>query len=142
MSKILALSLLVFSLFLVPLPCSAEEAAEGDAEVEKEPLMYFMITPNIMTFYQNTGRKIGYIVVQVQVVVRGQDNYDLVDLNLPLVQDALIDFFNQQDKKTIQDLTLRETLRQQAKDTVANILKEELQKDVVENLLFTQYVFQ
>ena len=136
MSKILALSLLVFSLFLVPLPCSAEEAAEGDAEVEKEPLMYFMITPNIMTFYQNTGRKIGYIVVQVQVVVRGQDNYDLVDLNLPLVQDALIDFFNQQD------LTLRETLRQQAKDTVANILKEELQKDVVENLLFTQYVFQ
>lgn len=136
---ILALSF-VFSTNLY----SAEEVPEQavEEEEEKEPVMYFRITPNILTFYQSTGRKIGYIVVQVQVVVRGQDNYDLVELHLPLIQDALTDFFNRQDKSIVSDLAQRESLRQQATVRVAEVIKEEVGTDVVENVLFTQYIFQ
>ena len=51
-------------------------------------------------------------------------------------------FFHKQNKETVHDLKQRETLRKQAKDTVAEVLKEEVGTDVVEDLLFTQYTFQ
>ena len=140
--RIFSLFFFVLSFNLIAAEPEAEETGEEVEEEQKEPLQYFQIAPNIMTFYQNSGRKIGYIVVQVQIVVRGQENYDLVELHLPLMQDALIDFFNSQDKLTVQDLSKRETLRQQATDRVASVLKEEVGKEVIENLLFTQYIFQ
>ena len=121
----------------------AEEEAEEDAETElQEALMYYAIEPNTLTFYQGTGKKIGYIVVQVNIAVRGQEHYDLVELHLPLIQDNLIDFFNRQDKNIIQNIKERESLRQQAQTSVANVLKQETGKDLVENLLFTNYVYQ
>jgi len=119
----------------------AEEEEQPEAE-ELETLMYYAIEPNTLTFYQGTGKKIGYIVVQVNIAVRGQENYDLVDLHLPLIQDSLIDFFNRQDKSIIQDIKEREKLRQQAQASVSKVLKEETGKDVVESLLFTDYVYQ
>ena len=116
--------------------------AEDEDEEDLEPIMYYAIEPNILTFYQGTGRKIGYVVVQVNVAVRGQENYDLIELHLPLIQDNLIDFFNQQDKSVIQPFSEREKLRLRAKDSVATVMKAETGKDVVENLLFTNYVYQ
>ncbi|MBV1908545.1 MAG: flagellar basal body-associated FliL family protein [Kangiellaceae bacterium] len=120
--------------------CAEED--EGDEEETKEALMYFEVEPNILTFYQGTGRKIGYVVVQVNLAVRGQDNYDLVELHLPLIQDNLIEFFNQQDKTVIQPFTEREQLRLKAMESVSIALTEETGKDLVENLLFTNYVYQ
>jgi len=117
------------------------EESEDDKPVV-EPLMYFAIEPNTLTFYQGTGKKLGYIVVQVNIAVRGQENYDLVEVNLPLIQDNLIDFFNRQDKSVIQNIKEREALRVKAKASVAAVLKAEVGKDVVENLLFTNYVYQ
>ena len=121
---------------------SAENAEGTEEEAPKKPVKYYQIAPNIMTFYQNTGRKMGYIVVQVQLVVRGDEDWDIVDENLPLIQDALIDFFNRQQESVVRDLAQRDALRVQAKDIVATALKEELGREVVENLLFTQYLFQ
>ncbi len=133
----------VFTLLLItafPLSISAEE--EEIEEQELEPIMYFEIEPNVLTFYQGTGKKIGYVVVQVNIAVRGQDNYDLVELHVPLIQDNLIDFFNQQDKSVIQPFSEREQLRLKAQASVAAVLKEETGKDIIENLLFTNYVYQ
>ena len=139
---ILFTAMLGFSSLVNSAEEGSEETENAAEEEVKEEIMYYQIAPNIMTFYQNTGRKMGYIVVQVQLVVRGQDNWDLIDDHLPLVQDSLVDFFNSQDKDTVQDLQQREALRNQAKERVANVIKQEVGKNVIENLLFTQYVFQ
>lgn len=130
----------LLSLLLLSSPAFSEEEEENKPELET--LMYYEIDPNILTFYQGTGRKIGYVVVQVNIAVRGQSNYDLVELHLPLIQDNLIGFFNEQDKSVIQPFSEREKLRVAAKDSVAAALKEEVGKDIVENLLFTNYIFQ
>jgi len=143
MSIILSRLLIILALLLtltMPGKLFAEEE-EGE-QVEKEPLMYYEIEPNILTFYQGTGKKIGYVVVQINLAVRGQENYDLVELHVPLIQDNLIDFFNKQDKSVIQPFNEREKLRLQAQASVEAVLQEELGKDVIENLLFTNYVFQ
>lgn len=137
------LRLLVF--FMISFSLSSilhAETDEGDNEEEALPLMYYQIDPNILTLYQSTSRKLGYIVVQVQIVVRGQENYDLVELHKPLMQDAFIDFFNRLDKKTVQDLAQRETIRQQASKRVAQVLEEEIGNNIIEDVLFTQYIFQ
>lgn len=128
--------------FCLPSIAAEEQKSEDTGEESKLPIMYYEIEPNILTFYQDTSKKIGYIVVQIQVVVRGQPNFDLIELHLPLIQDTLIDFFNRQDKATVQDLKQRETLRTQAEVRVSDIIKEEIGTDIVENILFTQYVFQ
>jgi len=119
-----------------------EELNEEGEIVKKKPLHYFKINPNIITTYQNTGKKMKYIVVQVQIVVRGEDNYDTVETHMPLLQDALTDFFNRQDKIIIEDLAQRETLRLKALERVDEVLLEELGEDVIEGLIFTQYVYQ
>ncbi len=143
------LILLAFMLSLaIPGPLFAEEetevteVTEATEEEVLEPIMYFEVTPNILTFYQGTGRKIGYVVVQINIAVRGQENYDLIELHVPLIQDNLIDFFNQQDKSVIQPFSEREKLRLEAKASVEAVLKEETGKDIIENLLFTNYVYQ
>ena len=143
MSKIISqcLRALILSFFVLATSVIAAEEGE-DAEAEnKEPLKYYLISPNIMTFYQNSGRRMGYIVVQVQLVVRGQDDLDLIDLHKPLLQDTLTDFFNRQEKATVEDLKQRESLRSQAHQRVAAVVKEEVGRELVENLLFTQYIF-
>ncbi len=120
-----------------------EVTAEGEEEQEEQlPLKYYQISPNIMTFYQGTGRKMGYVVVQVQVVVRGDENLALVETHLPLMQDALIDFFNRQDKSVIRDQAQRKSLQQQAELRISEAVMEETGADIIENILFTQYIFQ
>jgi len=145
LSRLLTILALMFTL-TVPAPLLAEEEeVEEVEEVEEsdlEPIMYFEIEPNILTFYQGTGKKIGYVVVQINVAVRGQENYDLIELHVPLIQDNLIDFFNRQDKSVIQPFSEREKLRLQAQSSVEAVLQEEIGKDIVENLLFTNYVYQ
>ncbi len=146
MLRLLSFTTIIF-LSLLTLAVNAvendeETTSETAAEENKLPIKYYEIDPNILTFYQSSGKKIGYIVVQVQLVVRGQENYDLVERHLPLLQDTLIDFFNRQDKETVHDLKQRENLRSQAMTRVSEVLKEEVGKDIVENVLFTQYVFQ
>ena len=139
LNRLLIVLVLLLTL-MAPENLSAEE--EEVEEVEKEPIMYFEIEPNILTFYQGTGRKIGYVVVQINLAVRGQDNYDLVELHVPLIQDNLIDFFNKQDKSVIQPFSEREKLRLQAQASVEAVLLEEIGEDIIENLLFTNYVYQ
>lgn len=134
-------TILLVSMLIIPQQLSAEEESDDESE-EIEALLYYSIEPKILTFYQGTGKKIGYVVVQVNIAVRGQDNYDLVELHLPLIQDALIDFFNRQDKSVIQPIVEREKLRNQAKEKIAKLLKDETGKDVVSNLLFTDYIYQ
>ncbi|PHS14975.1 MAG: hypothetical protein COA86_15040 [Kangiella sp.] len=127
----------------VPFAVAEDEDEEDSEEVaEVIPIMYFDIDPKILTFYQGTGRKIGYVVVQINIAVKGQENLDLVELHSPLIQDNLIDFFNRQDKKTIQDFSEREGLRQKAQESVAAVLEGEVGKNIVESLLFTDYVYQ
>ena len=143
MSKVLFKSLMLLSILFVILSSNTLLAEDDEEEVpEKEPLMYFEVDPNILTFYQGTGKKIGYVVVQINLAVRGQENYDLVELHLPLIQDNLTGFFNEQDKSVIQPFSEREKLRVAAKNSVAAVIKEEVGKDIVENLLFTGYIFQ
>ncbi|MFT6734958.1 MAG: flagellar FliL protein [Polaribacter sp.] len=139
---ILVISLLVF--IMSPSTYAEEVVVEEEESEEQEviPLMYFDIDPKVLTFYQSTGRKIGYVVVQINLAVKGQENLELVELHSPLIQDNLIDFFNRQDKKTIQDFSEREGLRQKAQESVAAVLEAEVGKNIIESLLFTDYVYQ
>ncbi|MDH5629164.1 MAG: flagellar basal body-associated FliL family protein [Gammaproteobacteria bacterium] len=132
--------LLLFFLLLAPM-VNAQEA-EGEDKADSLPLMYYEIDPKILTFYQTTGKKLGYVVVEVSVVVRGQENYDHVELNKPLIQDALIDYFNRLDQAAVSDLQKRESIRQKAAERVSGVIEAEVGKKIVEDLLFTEYIFQ
>lgn len=136
----------LFTLLISGILCASihaeEEAPKEDAKKDLPPLMYFQISPEIQTFYQSDEKKYGYVVVQIQMTLRGQDNFDLVETHMPLIQDALTDFFNRQTKDDIRDLQKRETLRVQATERVIAVLTEEVGKPVIEQVLFTQYIYQ
>ena len=138
------LFILIFALltFVTSPFALADDEEETEEEAEVIPLMYIDIDPKVLTFYQGTGRKIGYVVVQINIAVKGQENLDLIELHTPPIQDNLIDFFNRQDKKTIQEFSERESLRQKAQESVAAVLEEEVGKNIIESLLFTDYVYQ
>ena len=139
-------TLIMMLTLISPVLLAAEEgevSKDGAVkEPKKEPMMYYEIEPNILTFYQGTGRKLGYVVVQVNVAVRGQDNFDTVEENLPLLQDNLIAFFNAQDKSVIQPIAKRDDLRLRALESANTALEAEIGEKIIENLLFTNYVYQ
>jgi len=129
-------------LLLATLPSFAFSAEEGEENAEQPPLMYFPVEPKTLTFYQGTGRKIKYIVVQVEIAVKGQDNYDLVEENLPLIQDALTDYFHSLDKSMVEDLAKRRQMQEEVKKRLNEVLQEETKVAPVEEVLFTDYMYQ
>ncbi|MCO7224534.1 flagellar basal body-associated FliL family protein [Pleionea sp. CnH1-48] len=121
------------------LACSSfTYAEEAVAEV-----MYYDLDPNVITNYQKPpARRLGFITIDVQFQVTGVDNLDLLDYHKPLIEDTLIDVMNRQDEETIKSIDKRDAIREQIKEQLSALLKEETGKTVIDDVLFTKFIYQ
>lgn len=131
-------NLLFGMLVLSPLQAEEEEVKQ---EPPKEPLSYFLIKPNVMSLYQTSDSRLHYVSVEIQVTVRGEKKLELIETHMPLIQDTVIDFLHRQEKNIIEDTSQREVLRTNLKNRVAEVLKAETGDELLENILFTQYLY-
>jgi flagellar FliL protein len=127
------------------LPCIAitVSVAGLGQEAQKPNIQYYDLDPNIITNYQKPpSRRLGFVTLDVQFQVRGEDALDILEYHKPLIEDALIDVINSQPEEVITDNSKRDEIRQAIKTKLTAVLKEETGKEVIEDVLFTKFIYQ
>ncbi len=133
------------ALLLAALTCFYQPAyaSGGGSDPDPEGTKYFELFPNFVTNFQKDNGKIGYLSVGIQLKVKGAAGVELVKQHLPLLQDAVVWLMRGQTDASVQDLTQREALRQQTLAELQTRLETETrQKAIIEDVLFTRYVWQ
>jgi len=130
-------------LLMVLLLAATQVSASGSSDADPDGIKYFELYPNLVTNYQREDGKIGFLSIGIQLKVKGSANVDLIKQHLPLMQDAVVWLLRGQNETTVKDLTQRETLRQQTlAELQTRIEQETKRKDVIQDVLFTKYVWQ
>tara|TARA_R110001583_G_scaffold26757_2_gene96257 strand:+ start:25168 stop:25587 length:420 start_codon:yes stop_codon:yes gene_type:complete len=119
----------------------AEEATDGGAEV-KNDYRYFQLEPDIITNYVKPGKRIGFVRITIELMVRSSGEYNLIDKHEPLIRDKIISILGQQNEKMIKSITDRDAIRARCLEEVNNLLYDETGEKPLANLLFTKYLYQ
>ncbi len=118
-------------------------ASGGSSDPDPEGTKYFELYPNFVTNFQRDNGKIGFLSVGIQLKIKGAAGVELVKQHLPLLQDAVVWLMRGQTDATVKDLAQRESLRQQTLTELRSRLEAETkQKEVIQDVLFTKYVWQ
>lgn len=133
----------VFTITLLLLGAASVQAGGGGSDPDPEGTKYFELFPNFVTNFQRDNGKVGFLSVGIQLKIKGAAGVELVKQHLPLMQDAVVWLMRGQTEGSVKDLAQRETLRQQTLAELQKRLDEETKrKDVIEDVLFTKYVWQ
>ncbi len=117
--------------------------AANSEEAPKPDIRYYDLDPNIITNYQKPpARRLGFVTIDVQFQVTGEEGLDILDYHKPLIEDAIIDVINSQSEKVITDITQRDIIRNEIKTKLSAVLKEETGKEVIDDVLFTKFIYQ
>lgn len=125
--------LLLIALFSVAPYSRGEESTSGQQYVDLYP-----------PFIVNFGGKGRLRFFKAEVTVRLVDPSDavLVENHMPYIRNDLVLLFSKQDSDTLSSREGKEKLRQDAMQAVKDILKQEEDNEVIDNLLFTNFIIQ
>lgn len=105
-------------------------------------ITYYTLAPDITTNYVIDGNRLGYIQLQVDLMIT--DNSQLINIehHAPLIRDTIISIISQQSEQQIKSLTGREKIRQLSKQKINQLLVAETGHAAINELLFTKYLYQ
>ncbi|MCW8329533.1 flagellar basal body-associated protein FliL [Photobacterium sp. SDRW27] len=128
---------LLFAALLAPNYAAAEDAAMATPQYT-----YYTLEPDITTNYVTQGKRIGYLRLQVDLMVADPDLIQQVEHHAPLIRDAIINIIGQQPEARIKSLAGREEVRQLCLNKVNELLIAETNQKILTELLFTKYLYQ
>ncbi|ABI37208.1 flagellar basal body-associated protein FliL [Shewanella sp. MR-4] len=135
MKKLLSACLILFSVVLSAYAADEKEAAPaGD-------YAYYGFEPEIVTNYISNRKKLGFVKISVELMVKNPDDLVILERHDPLLRAAIIEVLGNQAEEKIKSLTGREEIRRECFDMVNNLLTKEAGKPLVVNLLFTSYLY-
>ncbi len=137
----------VFLTVLCLLMSSLTRAAEhggGGEDADPNGVKYFELFPSLTSNYQRDDGKVGFLSIGVQLKIKGNAKLEKVKPHQPLLQDTLLWLIRAQTSEQVKSIEARETLRHDALTQINEKLKEatKSKKDLVEDVLFTKYVWQ
>ncbi|WMC10322.1 flagellar basal body-associated FliL family protein [Oceanimonas pelagia] len=133
MFRLLALCLLLAA----PGTLSAQEETAAPAGP-----IYYTMTPDIITNYQNSGQNLGYVRVAVELMLERPEQLTVVEENMPLLRDALNDLLAEKSRQEIRSLPARAGLADEGRERLNELLLQETGQTPVRRLLFTTFLYQ
>jgi flagellar protein FliL len=131
------------ALIFAGISAAAFASGGGSNDPDPEGTKYFELFPSFVTNYQRDNGKLGFLSVGIQLKIKGATGVELVRQHLPLLQDAVVWLLRGQDETKVKDLAQREALRQQTLTELQTRLEAETQqKEIIQDVLFTKYVWQ
>ena len=110
-------------------------------DTDADSYAYFGFEPEIVTNYIAGRKKLGFVRVGIELMVRGKSDLESIEMHEPLLRAAIIEILGNQTEAQIKSMTGRESIRQDCLHTVNKLLKQEIGKEAVVNLLFTKYLY-
>lgn len=120
-----------------------QAAVPAAAEPTKAKIVYFGFDPDIVTNYVTTGQKsIGYVRVTMELMIKDEKYLPLVEHHEPMILNAIVSVFGKENEDTIKSLTGREEIRIKILNKLNELMKKETGVAVVQDVLFTKYLYQ
>ncbi len=129
---------MLLTLFLLSFPVSADEETEEAAP----QYSYYTLSPDITTNYVTQGKKLGYLRLQIDLMVVDPSLIEILEHHDPLIRNTLIDIIGMEGETTIKSLAGREEIRLTSLDKINELLLAETGQKVITELLFTKYLYQ
>lgn len=107
----------------------------------KDEYAYYGFEPDIVTNYINNKKKLGYIRLTAELMVKNVANIDVVEHHAPLLRDAIIGVLSKEPEEKIRSLTGREEVRIKCIREIKRLLKKETGSEIIKDVLFTKYLY-
>jgi flagellar protein FliL len=101
---------------------------------------YFGFEPEIITNYVAVKKKMGYVRLNVELMIEDSSNYEAVEHHSPLLRDAIIDIIGQQPEAKIKSINGRHEIQKLCEDQIKSLLTKETGQPLIKKLLFTQWL--
>lgn len=105
-------------------------------------ITYYTLAPDITTNYVTNTKRLGYIRLQVDLMINDNNQLINIEHHAPLIRDTIISIISQQSEQQIKSLAGREKIRQLSKQKINQLLLIETGHTAVNELLFTKYLYQ
>lgn len=106
-------------------------------------VVYYGFDPDIVTNYVADNRRtLGYVRVSVELMLPSRDLLRSIEYHEPIILDSIIGILSKQPEQKIKSLTGREEIRQQILEQLQLILKRETGQTMIQDVLFTKYMYQ
>ncbi|MCL1090201.1 flagellar basal body-associated protein FliL [Shewanella profunda] len=139
MKKLLTACLILFGVVF-----NAYAADEKEAPPVTPPTgnyAYYGFDPEIVTNYISNRKKLGFVKISVELMVKNPEDLLIVQRHDPLLRAAIVEILGNQSEEKVKSLTGREDIRRECFDTLNNLLIKESGKSLILNLLFTSYLY-
>jgi len=130
----------LFFLLFVPVAFAQEPAPAAPA---KPKVVYHGFDPDIVTNYVTDGQKsLGYVRVTMELMIKDEKFLPLIEHHEPLILDAIVGVFGKEADTTIKSLQGREEVRMKILEKINELMKKETGTELVQDVLFTKYLYQ
>ncbi len=104
---------------------------------------YYELKPDFTTnLYSTGGSRLHYIRVKMSLMlIDNRDSSVIADIE-PMIRDIIVTTLGSHDYTSISSAAGRENLRQECKAKLSELLFEREQREIIQDLLFTNYVYQ
>ncbi|MGL5392667.1 MAG: flagellar basal body-associated protein FliL [Shewanella sp.] len=137
MKKCLSVCLILLG-FIFNSSAADDKAAPAAATAE---YAYYGFEPEIVTNYIANRKKLGFVKIGVELMVKSTDDLLLVERHDPLLRAAIIEVLGNQSEEKIKSLSGREEIRRECFERLNNLIAQEAGKPLIVNLLFTSYLY-
>ena len=139
--KKITLVFFIFAVNLFNFGASAEEQeTKAEDELAKE-YAYYGFEPEIVTNYLSSGRKLGFVKISIELMVKSPSDLVVIEHHDPLLRAAIIEILGSKTGGKVKSLTGREEIRRECYEAVNRLIEEETGEELIVNMLFTKYLY-
>jgi flagellar FliL protein len=110
-------------------------------EVALEDYAYYGFEPEIVTNYISNRKKMGFVSISVELMVKDPNDLVSIEHHDPLLRAAIVEILGNQGEDKIKSLTGREEIRRECYEMINRLMEQETGRAFVVNLLFTRYLY-
>ena len=119
---------------------SVVHAADEEEDAAPKQL-YFAFEPELVTNYISSRGSMGYVRASIELMVENPSDLSLLEFHEPLLRATLIEILGSQSTEKVKSLDGREEIRQECRNKLNKVLKQETGESPITNLLLTRYLY-
>ena len=114
------------------------------AKALQSNVSYYGFEPDITTNFIKQGNdyRLGFIRVAIEVMVPNPQYVGDVEHHAPLLRDAFIHILTSAPERQIKTMTGRDQLRMKCLERAQELMRQETGNPVIQEVLFTKYIYQ
>ena len=121
----------------------SQDPAQALADAMTPEIGYYDMTPDFTTNLASSGTgRLQYLSVNVNIMVKDSRDLPLLTTHDALIRDAIVTIIGAKEYNAIATAAGREALRAECRARVAELLTQKKNGPVIQDLLFTNYIYQ